>query len=144
MAHRGPDGSGYLLFNSTDGGFQIGLGHRRLSIIEIGGGGQPMSSEDGLFSLVFNGEIYNYVELHQELVALGHHRFRTNSDTEVLIKSYRAWNLGAINRFRGMFAFSGMRTRNGSCGLGIPLARNHCSLQCDLACSFLDPKSSRC
>jgi asparagine synthase (glutamine-hydrolysing) len=105
MAHRGPDGSGCLLFDSTDGGFQIGLGHRRLSIIDIGGGGQPMSSEDGLFSLVFNGEIYNYVELRHELVALGH-RFRTNSDTEVLIESYRAWNLGAINRFRGMFAFA--------------------------------------
>ena len=104
MAHRGPDGSGWLS-ETSDGHFQIGLGHRRLSIIDIGGGGQPMSTEDGLFSLVFNGEIYNYIELRQELVALGH-RFRTNSDTEVLIKSYRAWNLEAIRRFRGMFAFA--------------------------------------
>ena len=87
------------------GRFQIGLGHRRLSIIDIGGGAQPMSSEDGRFTLIFNGEIYNYVELRQELMALGH-RFRTSSDTEVLIEAYRAWKLDAIRRFRGMFAFA--------------------------------------
>jgi len=84
MCHRGPDGSGYRLHATSDERFQIGFGHRRLSIIDIGGGAQPMSSEDGRFTLIFNGEIYNYVELRQELVALGH-RFRTNSDTEVLI-----------------------------------------------------------
>jgi asparagine synthase (glutamine-hydrolysing) len=105
MAHRGPDGAGHLLFESADGRFQIGLGHRRLSIIDIGGGAQPMSSEDGRFTLIFNGEIYNYIELRQELMALGH-RFRTTSDTEVLMEAYRAWNLSAIGRFRGMFAFA--------------------------------------
>jgi asparagine synthase (glutamine-hydrolysing) len=105
MAHRGPDGAGYSLIESFDGRFQIGLGHRRLSIIDIGGGGQPMSSADGRITLVFNGEIYNYVELREQLIALGH-RFRTASDTEVIIEAYRAWNLLAISRFRGMFAFA--------------------------------------
>ena len=105
MAHRGPDGAGYWLSETADGRFQIGLGHRRLSIIDIGGGRQPMSSEDGQFTITFNGEIYNYIELRQELLALGH-RFRTTSDTEVLIEAYRAWNLDAIGRFRGMFAFA--------------------------------------
>ena len=64
-----------------------------------------MSSEDGRFTVIFNGEIYNYLELRQELVALGH-RFRTNSDTEVLIEAYRAWQLDAVRRFRGMFGFA--------------------------------------
>jgi len=105
MFHRGPDGSGYWLHETSDERFQIGLGHRRLSIIDIGGGAQPMLSEDGRFTLNFNGEIYNYLELRQELVALGH-RFRTNSDTEVLIEAYRAWHLDAVGRFRGMFGFA--------------------------------------
>src|ERR1700730_4605349 len=105
MCHRGPDGSGYQLHETSDERFQIGFGHRRLSIIDIGGGAQPMSSEDGRFTLIFNGEIYNYVELRQELVALGH-RFRTNSDTEVLIEAYRAWQLDAVRRLRGMFGFA--------------------------------------
>jgi asparagine synthase (glutamine-hydrolysing) len=105
MSHRGPDGSGYWLRETSDERFQIGFGHRRLSIIDIGGGSQPMSSEDGRFTLIFNGEIYNYVELRQELVALGH-RFRTNSDTEVLIEAYRAWQLDAVRKFRGMFSFA--------------------------------------
>ena len=105
MAHRGPDGAGYSLSETADGRFQIGLGHRRLSIIDIGGGHQPMSSEDGRFTVTFNGEIYNYLELREELLALGH-RFRTTSDTEVLIEAYRAWDLAAISRFRGMFAFA--------------------------------------
>jgi asparagine synthase (glutamine-hydrolysing) len=105
MSHRGPDGSGYWLRETPDERFQIGFGHRRLSIIDIGGGAQPMSSEDGRFTLIFNGEIYNYVELRQELVVLGH-RFRTNSDTEVLIEAYRAWQFDAVRKFRGMFSFA--------------------------------------
>jgi asparagine synthase (glutamine-hydrolysing) len=105
MSHRGPDGSGYRLHETSDGQCQIGLGHRRLSIIDIGGGAQPMSSEDGCFTLIFNGEIYNYLELRQELVALGH-GFRTNSDTEVLIEAYRAWEVDSVRRFRGMFGFA--------------------------------------
>jgi asparagine synthase (glutamine-hydrolysing) len=105
MFHRGPDGSGYWLRDTSDGQYQIGLGHRRLSISDICGGAQPMSSEDDRFTLIFNGEIYNYIELRQELAALGH-QFRTTSDTEVLIEAYRAWGLDAIRRFRGMFAFA--------------------------------------
>ena len=105
MCHRGPDGSGYQLHETSDDRYQIGFGHRRLSIIDIGGGAQPMSSEDQRFTLIFNGEIYNYVELRQELLALGH-RFRTNSDTEVLIEAYRAWQLDAVRRLRGMFGFA--------------------------------------
>ncbi len=105
MAHRGPDGAGHWLSETSDGHFQIGLGHRRLSIIDIGGGSQPMSSEDGQVTVIFNGEIYNYIELRDELLSLGY-RFRTASDTEVLIQAYRAWNLEAICRFRGMFAFA--------------------------------------
>jgi len=105
MSHRGPDGSGYRLHKTSDERFQIGFGHRRLSIIDIGGGAQPMSSQDGRFTIIFNGEIYNYLELRQELVALGH-RFCTNSDTEVLIEAYRAWALDAVPRLRGMFGFA--------------------------------------
>ncbi|MGY4602901.1 asparagine synthase (glutamine-hydrolyzing) [Bradyrhizobium sp. USDA 4474] len=105
MSHRGPDGSGYWLRETSDERFQIGFGHRRLSIIDIGGGAQPMSSEDNRFTLIFNGEIYNYVELRQLLVGLGH-RFRTNSDTEVLIEAYRTWQLDAVGKFRGMFSFA--------------------------------------
>lgn len=105
MRHRGPDGSGYWLDETRDSQFQIALGHRRLSIIDIGGGAQPMTSEDRRFTLTFNGEIYNYIELRRELMRLGHH-FRTNSDTEVLIEAYREWELEAIRRFRGMFAFA--------------------------------------
>lgn len=105
MSHRGPDGSGYWLHETSNRQSQIGFGHRRLSIIDIGGGAQPMSSEDGRFTLIFNGEIYNYIELRRELVALGH-RFRTNSDSEVLIEAYRAWQLDAVHRFRGMFGFA--------------------------------------
>lgn len=102
--HRGPDGGGYWVSSSADERYQIALGHRRLSIIDIGGGAQPMSSIDGSITLTFNGEIYNYVELRQELIALGH-SFRTASDTEVLIEAYRAWGLDSIGRLRGMFAF---------------------------------------
>ena len=91
--------------DTADGRFQIGLGHRRLSIIDIGGGQQPMSSEDGRFTVIFNGEIYNYIELREELLALGH-RFRTSLRHRGVIEAYRAWDLEAIRRFRGMFAFA--------------------------------------
>lgn len=104
MTHRGPDGAGYWIGHSADGLHQIGLGHRRLSIIDLEGGGQPMWSADGTIGLVYNGEIYNYIELRKELAALGH-VFRTSSDTEVVIEAYRAWGSGAVAHFRGMFAF---------------------------------------
>src|SRR5450759_3848416 len=97
MTHRGPDGAGYWQTRTADERFEIGLGHRRLSIIDIGGGAQPMWSADNSIALIFNGEIYNYIELRKELLALGH-VFRTSSDTEVIIEAYRAWGLDAIKR----------------------------------------------
>ena len=105
MSHRGPDSAGYWLGYSANGSHQIALGHRRLSIIDLAGGAQPMWNSDRTIALTFNGEIYNYIELRAELVKLGH-SFRSSSDTEVLIEAYRAWGAAAIARFRGMFAFS--------------------------------------
>ncbi|MFP8875600.1 MAG: asparagine synthetase B, partial [Myxococcota bacterium] len=100
--HRGPDDAG--LWISPDA--RVGLGHRRLSIVDLSPlGRQPMASEDGRFQLVFNGEIYNYRELRKELEACGH-RFRSHSDSEVLLHGYRQWELGLLDRLRGMFAFA--------------------------------------
>ena len=105
LAHRGPDGSGHWLASTDDGRHQVGLGHRRLSIIDIDGGVQPMWSNDKSLCLIFNGEIYNYIELRDELRTLGH-IFRTESDTEVLLAAYRQWGVTALSRLRGMFAFA--------------------------------------
>ena len=105
LAHRGPDGSGFWSGKTENGSHQIDFGHRRLSIIDIEGGAQPMASNDGKITLVFNGEIYNYIELRDELKGVGH-VFRTASDTEVVIEAYRAWGLDALPQLRGMFAFA--------------------------------------
>lgn len=99
LAHRGPDGSGTFI----DG--HIGLGHRRLAIIDPEQGQQPMSSVDGKIVVCFNGEIYNYKELRQELVSLGH-QFITDSDTEVILYAYRAWGEECLSRFNGMWALA--------------------------------------
>ncbi len=99
MVHRGPDGQGVW----THG--PVSLGHRRLSIIDLSGGSQPMHSHDGRLTVVFNGEIYNFPELRKELIAAGH-RFRTQSDTEVLLESYRHWGTDCLSHFDGMFAFA--------------------------------------
>ena len=99
MAHRGPDGEGQWSHGP------VCLGHRRLSIIDLSGGGQPMHSADGQLSITFNGEIYNYAELKQQLTALGG-RFQTNSDTEVILEGYRIWGPDCLARFDGMFAFA--------------------------------------
>lgn len=99
IAHRGPDGSGVW----TAPG--IGLGHRRLSIIDLGGGAQPMLTEDERFALSFNGEIYNFQELRKELEAVGH-QFRTHSDSEVILEAYRAWGAKCVERLHGMFVFA--------------------------------------
>jgi asparagine synthase (glutamine-hydrolysing) len=105
LAHRGPDGVGFWTGNTENGSYQIAFGHRRLSIIDIEGGAQPMASDDGKIVLVFNGEVYNYVELRDELKRAGH-VFKTASDTEVVIQAYSAWGLDALPRLRGMFAFA--------------------------------------
>ncbi len=98
LAHRGPDGAGQWM------GDGIGFGHRRLSIIDIEGGAQPLSNEDGSVWLTFNGEIYNFQELTRRLVSLGH-RFRTRSDTEVLVHAYEEYGLDFVSHLNGMFAF---------------------------------------
>jgi len=106
LKHRGPDGGGYELLNIFNGKYQLGLGHRRLSILDLSGSGaQPMWSRDKSICVVYNGEIYNYVELREELIANGI-EFHSSCDTEVLIAAYRAWGKDALKRFRGMFAFS--------------------------------------
>lgn len=100
IAHRGPDGSG--IFTNE----HIQFGHTRLAIIDLTEAGhQPMSSHDGRYVVTYNGEIYNHVELRAELEALGE-RFRTHSDTEVLIAAYSHWGRDCVKRFRGMFAFA--------------------------------------
>ncbi|AUW58494.1 asparagine synthetase B [Sphingobium sp. SCG-1] len=99
IAHRGPDGAGVW----TAPG--VGLGHRRLSIIDLGGGAQPMLTPDESLAVTFNGEIYNFAEVRRELEAKGH-RFRTDSDTEVILHGYRQWGEDCVHRFDGMFAFA--------------------------------------
>ena len=99
MRHRGPDGQGVHL----DG--PAGLGHLRLSIIDVGGGAQPMANEDETVWIVFNGEIYNFPELREKLVACGH-VFRSHSDTEVIIHLYEEYGDDCLQHLRGMFAFA--------------------------------------
>lgn len=102
--HRGPD-EGELY---TEPG--MGFGHRRLSIMDVSSGQQPLFNEDGSVVVVFNGEIYNFQELAKELVALGH-TFRTHCDTEVIVHAWEEWGEHCVDRFRGMFAF-GLWDRN--------------------------------
>ena len=97
--HRGPDEGGLHLAPG------IGLGHRRLSIIDLATGQQPLYNEDHSVVVVYNGEIYNFQELIPELAALGH-TFRTRSDTEVIVHAWEAWGADCVKRFRGMFAFA--------------------------------------
>jgi asparagine synthase (glutamine-hydrolysing) len=99
IAHRGPDAAGYYRAPG------IGLGHRRLSIIDLVTGDQPLANEDGQVHVVFNGEIYNFAEVRAELLTLGH-RFRTSSDTEIIVHGYEQWGERCVDRFRGMFAFA--------------------------------------
>ena len=99
IAHRGPDGQGQFLEGP------VALGQRRLSIIDLEGGRQPMYNEDGNLVVVFNGEIYNFQALREELTAAGH-TFATRSDTEVLLHGYEQWGREMLGRLRGMFTFA--------------------------------------
>ena len=97
--HRGPDGAGTYLDND------VALGHRRLSIIDLEKGGQPISNEDGSVIAVFNGEIYNYRKLREELLGRGH-KFRSESDTEVIVHLYEELGGVCVQMLEGMFAFA--------------------------------------
>jgi asparagine synthase (glutamine-hydrolysing) len=99
IVHRGPDAEGMWCDD------RVGLAHRRLSIIDLSTGSQPMGNEDGSVQVVFNGEIYNFESLRKRLVAKGHH-FRTQSDTEVLVHLYEDMGEGLVDELRGMFAFA--------------------------------------
>jgi asparagine synthase (glutamine-hydrolysing) len=105
IAHRGPDDEGFLDARTRDGVYRIGLAHRRLSIIDLSTGHQPLGNETGSVQIVFNGEVYNFESLRDELVALGH-AFRTRSDTETIVHAYEQWGTACVDRFRGMFAFA--------------------------------------
>jgi len=99
LSHRGPDGDGFHF----EGG--VGFGHRRLSIIDLEGGKQPLYNEDETVVITYNGEIYNFLELATELQSLGH-VFRTRCDTEVIVHAWEQWGPGCLQRFNGMFAFA--------------------------------------
>jgi asparagine synthase (glutamine-hydrolysing) len=102
VAHRGPDGAGHWFSAERN----VAFGHRRLAIIDPGAGGyQPMLSHDGRHVIVYNGEIYNFLELRRELEALGAN-FRTQSDTEVILAAWRIWQEGMLSRFNGMWALA--------------------------------------
>lgn len=115
LAHRGPDDQGLLRYDRRtvwsgrqwrEGEAELVFLHRRLSIIDLSETGwQPMATPDGRYVIVYNGELYNFLELRAELEALGH-RFRSRSDTEVLLQAYAQWGIDALNKFVGMFAFA--------------------------------------
>src|SRR5688572_25639444 len=118
VRHRGPDGEGCFVSG------QIGLGSRRLSIIDLEGGAQPQSNEDGSITLIFNGEIYNFAELREELAGKGH-IFKTRSDTEVIVHGYEEWGVECTSRFNGMFAFALWDSNNRR----LLLARDHLGIK---------------
>jgi asparagine synthase (glutamine-hydrolysing) len=112
--HRGPDGEGFFVQ------YPVALGHRRLSIIDLSTGSQPISNEDKSIWITFNGEIYNYISLRDELLACGH-TFSTHSDTEVIVHGYEEWGRDVVKKLRGMFAFAIADLNNNK----LFLARDH-------------------
>jgi asparagine synthase (glutamine-hydrolysing) len=118
IVHRGPDDAGITCAHN------VAIGMRRLSIIDLAGGHQPMLSGDGRYALVFNGEIYNFRELRSELAEAGY-SFATNSDSEVLLKGYMAWGRGVLDRLDGMFAFAVHDRHAGT----VFLARDHLGIK---------------
>jgi len=104
LAHRGPDASRTFIFEQ--GKLSVGLGHRRLSIIDLrDSANQPLANEDGTIQLIFNGEIYNFLSLKEELEAAGH-IFKTNTDSEVIVHGYEQWGADVVSHLNGMFAFA--------------------------------------
>src|SRR5438552_5139732 len=118
IAHRGPDGEGHYL----DRG--VGLGHRRLAIIDLSDNGrQPMVNQTGDLVVVHNGEVYNFRELRSQLEACGY-RFRSGTDTEVILHAYAEWGPSCVERFNGMFAFAIYDRRPETGGGAVLLARD--------------------
>ncbi len=111
IAHRGPDDQGAVRFRCASTGHHVFLGHRRLAIIDPEGARQPMCDSEAGLALTFNGEIYNFRQLREELGGLGY-RFTRDSDTEVLLRAYQHWGRGVVHRLRGMFAFAIWDARN--------------------------------
>jgi asparagine synthase (glutamine-hydrolysing) len=109
LAHRGPDGEGFHFTR----GRSIALGHRRLSIVDVAGGAQPMANEDRRVWVVLNGELYNHLDLRRELERCGH-QFRTRADTEVLVHGWEEWGTGLLERLNGMYAFGLLDEREGA------------------------------
>ncbi|MDQ3686903.1 MAG: asparagine synthetase B, partial [Acidobacteriota bacterium] len=99
ISHRGPDDHGIYING------RVGLGHRRLSIVDVAAGHQPMTNEDGSLQIVYNGEIYNHAELRPGLEARGH-KYETHCDTETILHLYEEMGAGAVEELRGMFAFA--------------------------------------
>ena len=138
LAHRGPDGEGFFV----EGG--VGLGHRRLSILDIEGGAQPMTNESGSVAVVYNGEIYNYLELRSELQARGH-VFKTRSDTEVLVHLYEEEGEAFPARLNGIFAFALYDREGAPCSWpGIPWALSPSTTPTCRAASSSPPNSRPC
>ncbi len=102
IAYRGPDAEGFY----SDLSAGVFLGHRRLSIVDLSGGAQPMKDNSNQYIITFNGEIYNHQEIRKELIQKGHRFLTTNSDTETLIEAYKAWGEGMLDKLNGMFAFA--------------------------------------
>ena len=146
IVHRGPDDEGYYVKD------QIGLGFRRLSIIDLSGGHQPLSNEDGTIWIIFNGEIYNFQELRAELISKGH-IFRTQSDTEVIVHSYEEFGPDCAKKLRGMFAFAiwdsvgktlfMARDRVGIKPLYYYLGKNFLSFGSEMKAMLVDPEVRR-
>src|SRR5687767_15925586 len=99
LVHRGPDGAGLWADDYA------ALAHRRLSIVDLAGGHQPLSNETGAIWVTYNGEIYNHADVRRELESAGH-QYRTRSDTETIVHAYEQWGDACVTRFRGMFAFA--------------------------------------
>jgi asparagine synthase (glutamine-hydrolysing) len=144
--HRGPDDEGFYVSG------EIGLGFRRLSIIDLSGGHQPLSNEDGTVWIVFNGEIYNYQTLREELIAKGH-TFKTKSDTEVIVHLYEDYGVDCVSKLRGMFAFAVWNTnkktlflardRVGIKPLYYYLGKNFLSFGSEIKALLADPEVDR-
>lgn len=129
LTHRGPDDHGWLRWDGTgsvqrgrgpsrDGRAAVLLGHTRLSIIDLSDGGwQPMSTPDGRFHLTFNGEIYNYLELREQLGAT--YEFQSDSDSEVLLAAWATWGKACLSRLRGMFAFAVLDTQERTLAMAV-------------------------